>query len=302
MNKIAKRTLAGLAVGACVLGLFLRCPLPALVPILAILAILLQLEFYQMVRRYEPVTWLGLLMGVGWILVSAATPGAAGARTCALIGLVASVPALFLLALVVTFGSRCAKPVASAGATLLGFFYVPFLLSFFLRIVQLEPAAEATCRFAMPATRAGLYALFYLIAVAKLSDTGGFAFGLAWGRHKMCPSISPNKSWEGLLGSMVFASATTCVFIAAANHFNWAADVRFWRHLTYPLAVPVGILFALLATAGDLIESRLKRECAVKDSATFMPAGMGGFLDMFDSFIFLPALAYPVLRLLQDCP
>ena len=58
--------------------------------------------------------------------------------------------------------------------------------------------------------------------------------------------------------------------------------------------VPAGICFALAATAGDLIESRFKRECGVKDSATFMPAGMGGFLDMLDSIIFLPALVYPV--------
>ena len=59
--------------------------------------------------------------------------------------------------------------------------------------------------------------------------------------------------------------------------------------------MPVGIAFALVATAGDLIESRFKRECGVKDSATFLPAGMGGLLDMFDSFLFLPALVYGLL-------
>ena len=52
---------------------------------------------------------------------------------------------------------------------------------------------------------------------------------------------------------------------------------------------------ALVATASDLIESRFKREVGVKDSATFMPAGMGGFLDMLDSTLFIPALAYPIL-------
>jgi phosphatidate cytidylyltransferase len=62
--------------------------------------------------------------------------------------------------------------------------------------------------------------------------------------------------------------------------------------LRYPLAAAVGALIALLATVGDLIESRFKRACGVKDSSTFMPAGMGGFLDMFDSILFIPALAY----------
>ena len=54
-------------------------------------------------------------------------------------------------------------------------------------------------------------------------------------------------------------------------------------------------LTALLATVGDLIESRFKRACGVKDSSTFMPAGMGGFLDMFDSILFVPAVFYPVI-------
>jgi phosphatidate cytidylyltransferase len=54
-------------------------------------------------------------------------------------------------------------------------------------------------------------------------------------------------------------------------------------------------MLALVGTAGDLIESRFKREFAIKDSATFMPAGMGGFLDMFDSVLFIPALAYPLI-------
>ena len=56
-----------------------------------------------------------------------------------------------------------------------------------------------------------------------------------------------------------------------------------------------GALIALVGTAGDLVESRFKREFGVKDSATFMPAGQGGFLDMFDSILFIPAIAYPII-------
>jgi phosphatidate cytidylyltransferase len=82
------------------------------------------------------------------------------------------------------------------------------------------------------------------------------------------------------------------VFLAIARHNGWGTVVNAWNLLTYPLAAAVGALIALLATVGDLIESRFKRECGVKDSATFMPAGMGGFLDMFDSILFIPALIY----------
>ncbi|MGN0847763.1 MAG: phosphatidate cytidylyltransferase [Kiritimatiellia bacterium] len=296
MNPVLKRTLCGLAVGACVVAFFLYCPLRALPVVLLAVSTLVQLEFYQMARAYEPVAWFGLLMGAAWILLASAFPGVVGFFYCAFAGGLVLAPLAFLLACIVLFRSRYRRPVGTIASTLLGFLYVPFLLSFFLRIVQLLPTHRL---FAMPTTRVGLYTLFFLIAVAKLSDTGGFAFGVAMGRHKMCPSISPNKSWEGLIGSMVFASATTAVFLAVARHGGWAQHYAPWRLLTYPLVVPVGIAFALVATAGDLIESRLKRECGVKDSSTFMPAGMGGFLDMFDSFIFLPALVYPVYLLVQ---
>ena len=133
------------------------------------------------------------------------------------------------------------------------------------------------------------------MALAKFSDTGGFAFGMAFGRHKMCPTISPKKSWEGLAGSMIFAAATAAVFLAIARHFGWATHVPIWGMLSYPMALAVGAAAALVATASDLIESRFKREVEVKDSATFMPAGMGGFLDMLDSTLFIPALVYPIL-------
>ena len=115
---------------------------------------------------------------------------------------------------------------------------------------------------------------------------------MAFGKHKMCPSISPKKSWEGLVGSMLFAAVTACVFLAISRYYGWGAVVKVWNLLTYPLAAAVGALIAVLATVGDPIESRFKRECGVKDSATFMPAGMGGFLDMFDSILFIPALVY----------
>ncbi len=292
MNPILKRTLCGIAVGLGVIALFLYCPLKVIPVLLLVVSMLLQLEFYQMAKKYEPVTWFGLLMGVVWIVLNSAWPGVRGLAGCFWAGALVFIPLTFLLSCIVLFSSRYRNPIGSIAVTLFGFLYVPFLLAFFLRFIQLEPSASAM--FAMPETRVGLYTLFFLIAVAKFSDTGGFAFGVSMGRHKMCPTISPNKSWEGLVGSMIFASITTAVFLAVARANGWAEHCALWGRLNYALVVPVGVGFALVATAGDLIESRFKRECDVKDSATFMPAGMGGFLDMFDSFIFLPALIYPL--------
>lgn len=124
--------------------------------------------------------------------------------------------------------------------------------------------------------------MLYLIAIIKFSDMGGFALGMAFGKHKLCPSISPKKSWEGLFGSVLASSILSCLFIPIT-------------HYGVPKSIALGIAAALIGTFGDLVESKFKRWAGVKDSATFMPAGLGGFLDMFDSLLFAPALLVPFL-------
>lgn len=124
--------------------------------------------------------------------------------------------------------------------------------------------------------------LLYVIAIVKISDMGGFAFGVGAQRlrgqtHKLCPTISPNKSWEGLFGSVFGSCLVSCAFLPLT-------------HFGVPKALAFGVVAALVGTLGDLIESKLKRWVGVKDSATFMPAGLGGFLDMFDSLLLAPAL------------
>ena len=294
MNPILKRTLSGLTAGLLVVGLFLYCPLRALMPIIAVLAALAQLEFYQMAKgKCEPIAWLGILMGVAWM----AAVGVLGFNELLtlVVGGAAALPLVaFALCAFVTFSSRYKNPVGTIASTLFGFLYVPFLMSFFLLIAQIT--GNGYCgEGASWVSRTGLYTLFALIAVTKFSDTGGFAFGMAFGKHKMCPSISPKKSWEGLAGSMLFSAVVAAIMLAVARHFNWGADIKIWNMLTYPVVMGGGAILAIVGTAGDLIESRFKREFGVKDSATFMPAGQGGFLDMFDSILFIPAIAYPVI-------
>ena len=292
MNPILKRTLSGLTVGLLVVGLFLYCPLRGLLPIVAVLATLAQIEFYQMAKKkYEPVAWFGILMGLAWMAVVGFFGFGIGLPISAC-GLFLALPAVaFLLCAYVTFNSHYRNPLGTIASTLTGFLYVPFLMSFFLLIAQFCAPSYSS----QWVSRTGLYTLFALIAVTKFSDTGGFAFGMAFGKHKMCPSISPKKSWEGLVGSMLFSAVVAAGMLALARRFNWGADIKAWKALSYPVAMAGGAFLALVGTAGDLIESRFKREFDIKDSATFMPAGQGGFLDMFDSVLFIPAMAYPIL-------
>ena len=136
------------------------------------------------------------------------------------------------------------------------------------------------------AARYGNLMMLYTVAIVKFSDVGGFAFGLSsaklmknrGGNHKMCPTISPGKSWEGLVGSLVFSSAVSCGFIGVT-------------HFSVSKSVALGVVAAIVGTAGDLVESKFKRWVGVKDSSTMkITNGLGGFLDMFDSLIFAPAV------------
>jgi len=293
-HPVFRRVVTALATAAGVVALFLWCPLKALPPIVMVLSALVQLEFYQIAakRGYMPVPRFGILLGTFWLALTAMYPGAVQLADTTARGVVILGPVLFLFSVYVLFRRSFISPIGTIAVTLFGFFYVPFLLSFFLRIAQM--GATGTL-FSMPDSRVGLYTLFALLAATKLSDMGGFALGLAFGRHKMCPSISPKKSWEGFVGSVIGATLMVVLFRWVAMRNEWAAELPIWDRVTLPVALVAGFAIAVCATLGDLIESRFKRECDVKDSATFMPAGMGGFLDMFDSILFMPALFYPVL-------
>ncbi|MBO7721603.1 MAG: phosphatidate cytidylyltransferase [Kiritimatiellae bacterium] len=134
----------------------------------------------------------------------------------------------------------------------------------------------------------GRWMMLYLLAIVKVSDMGGFAAGISTamlmprGNHKMCPKTSPNKSWEGFAGS-VAASVVVSLAFMPLTHFPW------WKALAF------GAVAAAAGTFGDLVESAFKRRAGVKDSAAFMPAGMGGLLDMLDSLLFAPALLLPFI-------
>ena len=155
MNHVAKRTIAGLSVGLGIIALFLYCPLRGILPIVLALSTLAQLEFYQLAKKYEPVTWFGLLAGGGFVLAA----GLFGFSPDLFVLVFYFVPALllafFLLCLFVLFNARYTNPLGSIAITLLGFFYVPLLLSFFLLTTQFT--GRGVWGQDMWASRAGLY-------------------------------------------------------------------------------------------------------------------------------------------------
>jgi phosphatidate cytidylyltransferase len=260
MNHVAKRTVTALATATAVVAAFCYLPLSVVAPVLIIVGSLVQTEFLQMASRKYGV---GVQPGVAAGIVYLATKVYGGWDTL--------VPVVFALALWTLF-KKGDKPIERLAVTLLSFFYVPFMIGFFLDVARVE-----------------VMLLFSLLALTKISDMGGFAFGLAFGKHKMCPSVSPKKSWEGMAGSIFGSCLIATLFWYLAGQCA-LPRLAFWKNFSLCQMLLIGSSIAVFGTLGDLVESRFKRECEVKDSATFMPAGMGGFLDMFDSILFIPAL------------
>ncbi len=287
---LTRRITAGVLVGtAWLLGL---CYMPGwmLFCVLLLMSGVCQNEFYQMMKRNgHPVSRnCGMAMGVVWLVACYAYPPYAARElpmghqfeTLILVLLV------FALLLRVLFDSRIQKPVEHVGVTLLGFFYLPFMLSFFIRLAQWG----ADEMFEIPCPRVGVYLAAYMAAVVKFNDVGAFAVGVTMGKHKMFPRISPKKSWEGFVGGIVASMAVSVAMVEASQHCTWLPGGPLLKLGVFH-AMALGLVLGLVGVLGDLVESMFKRSANIKDSAGLLP-GMGGILDMFDSLTFTPAVLY----------
>lgn len=138
--------------------------------------------------------------------------------------------------------------------------------------------------------RGGMLALFSTIAVTKFTDIGAYFAGHLWGRHKMAPVLSPGKTWEGAVGGLVVAVGVSLLMMGPGADFLVVPRVKDPRNWLGG-AVGFGILMSCTAMVGDLAESLLKRDAALKDSSTWLP-GFGGVLDMLDSLLLTAPVAY----------
>ena len=158
--------------------------------------------------------------------------------------------------------------------------YVGFLGSFVVRLRQAVPGAD------------GAWALLYFLLVVKSADIGAYAAGRFFGRRKVVPRISPNKTLEGFIGGGVLA---VLVALAAApvllGEGPRAEEGVRW---TRAQSVVFGAVMAIAGPLGDLFESLLKRDADVKDSGQRIPA-FGGFLDLIDSPLFAAPVAWWLL-------
>lgn len=244
--------------------------------LVALVAVLTQREFYQMVHRMgmDPFDRFGMTLGAVIMLTPYYAP-----ILFPLHPEMASSGTLLAVAVVVfalrILGER--EPhnrVETLAWTLFGLLYIPFMLQFMVRIMRIEGPSEST----------GLLLAIWLIAVSKFCDVGALLFGLAFGKHKMSPTISPKKTWEGAVGG-VLTSAGVGAWLAAllAAHFP--------SGLTPLMGALVAVPVAILAIVSDLVESVIKRRADTKDAGATIP-GIGGMFDLSDSLILTAPLGY----------
>ena len=210
-----------------------------------------------------------------WSLTTAAVGLCAATWFGGLSGLAVATAIAFPCLLVLLLPRGTVNFVKTASASALALVYLPFLAGFLILLARPSNGLERVMTF---------------VVLVGCNDTFAYLTGVLFGKRPLAPKISPKKTIEGLLGSLVFTIA------GGAIAFNYIMGAEWW------LGALAGLLTVFTATSGDLIESALKRDMAIKDMGNLLP-GHGGIMDRLDSVLFAaPALwlALEIVRRAQD--
>jgi phosphatidate cytidylyltransferase len=210
-----------------------------------------------------------------WSLTTAAIGLCASTWFGGISGLAVATAIAFPCLLVLLLPRGSENFVKTASASALALVYLPFLAGFLILLARPSNGLERVMTF---------------VVLVGCNDTFAYLTGVLLGKHPLAPKISPKKTIEGLLGSLVFTIA------GGAIAFHYIMGAEWW------LGALAGLLTVFTATSGDLIESALKRDMAIKDMGNLLP-GHGGIMDRLDSVLFAaPALwlALEIVRRAQD--
>lgn len=249
---------------------------------LALLAILAGsmglIEFYKIASKndYRPFKLIGLISG---ILVFLGLWVSVRGNAKPVFHILNSGP-LVLLILLLFFVQGATRGLQDAAKnisiTVFGILYIFFLLAFVMPIRHLPEGN-------------GLMAVITVLLISKGGDIGAYLFGSKFGRHKLCPAISPNKSIEGAVFGLFLG-----MLVAIALSISPSTRV-----LPLSWAIPFSLIVGVAAMSGDLAESLLKRDANVKDSSNSIPA-FGGMLDIIDCMLISLPVSYYFLAFYQS--
>lgn len=249
----------------------------ALITLISTLALY---EFYKLAEHFgaKPRLVLGLALGTMLIpfFFYAAEKDPAGTEL--------RVPVLLYVAgLVFLFGlylmAKQRIPAWLKGlSTLFGVLYIPLMVSFYALLAGLQGMD-------------GVWLCVWVVLAAKFTDIGGLLFGCKFGKHKLAPSVSPNKTWEGVFGGVALSMLGSAGLIWVFNSCGvWAGNIAFAPWMAAIGALPI----SGVSVVSDLVESAFKRQAGDKDSGSTIP-GIGGALDLLDSLIFVAPVGYIIV-------
>lgn len=239
-------------------------------------------EFYAMARHrgLAPHSVIGASCAIAICLVA----WAGGPLT-----LLYSLAASTLIVCVFAMTRNTRDSITNISVTVFGIFYVGWFCSHVILLRRLPlPETDASLNFG------GAGYVIMLLVLLWLSDGGAFFAGISWGRRKLVPAVSPNKTIEGSVGGIVIA-LIGALLIKDAGRLLETFRVALFPDLGYAHYLLIGLGVAVAGQVGDLCESYLKRDAGLKDTGNLLP-GHGGFLDRFDSLIFTAPLFYYLLK------
>lgn len=137
----------------------------------------------------------------------------------------------------------------------------------------------------------GIFLVVLTLACAWFADSGAYFAGSFLGQHKLCPSISPKKTVEGVVGGAAANAVIALIFCLVYDKLMKDGAVGF----NYIMIFLAGVVTSLVGLAGDLTASLIKRQCGIKDYGNLMP-GHGGVMDRFDSVLFVAPFMYFLIR------
>lgn len=258
----------------------------AYLAVVIVFVVLGQREFYHLIEEKGARPLWGLGLGAGAALPVVAYVGNEYHVTLLM-------TAVLLALMVAQLRKRnITESLASLSGTFFGVVYVGWLLSHIIVLRRFD--AAAITRFDAPSVHemavvpgAGIFFVIYVLTVVINCDAGAYFAGRAYGRHKLAPRISPGKSVEGAIGGILWGTIAGLVCKAIFDQF-WPS---LSASLDFGVLVAFGVVLSIVGIVGDLVESLLKRDAAIKDAGSLLP-GMGGVLDRIDA----PLLAVPVMH------
>lgn len=265
----AVRLVTGVGIGVLLL-VFLKIGPAAALVLVALLVTMALAELYGVLRRagYQPATLVGLVATIA-LMVAAYMKGEAAFAV--VIAITTVVVLLWYL-----LGVERGRPTVNLAATVMGFVWVGVLGSY--AALLLSPRL-------FPNRHGEAFFLGAVIATVAY-DVGALVVGGRRGRNRMAPSVSPNKTWEGMVGGVV-----VCLIVSAAL----VGRIHPWDTAT---ALGLGVVVCVLAPLGDLCESLVKRDLGIKDMGTILP-GHGGVLDRLDALLFVIPATFYLVRILH---